>query len=104
MHLYRPDLAAPERLSLREAAWASRRGFRTLAEIRKEIRARRLPRLREICNGRQAAWVLVVPPYTVAKFIRNGRLPAKRVFNGAGRFHFEILREDVFAIAEELSA
>jgi hypothetical protein len=103
VHFYRPDLAAPERLSLTEAALASRRGVSKLAEIRELIRARRLRNLPEVCNGRQAAWALVVPPYIVSKLIASGRLPAEKVFDNAVRFHFEIYREDVFAIAEELS-
>jgi len=67
-----------------------------------QIRARRIQRLPDVCNGRQAAWALVVPPYAVSKLIASGRLPAEKVFDDGDRFHFEIFWEDVKAVTEEL--
>jgi hypothetical protein len=103
--MYRmPNLAAPERLGLKEVLRLLRITVRTIPEIRRQVREWRLPRLPEVRNGKLAAWALVVPPQDVTRFIEDGRLRARRVFDPRGWYRWEIDREQIEALADELDA
>lgn len=101
----RQDLQAPERLSLQEAAWCASRGFKTVQEIRRRVRALRLRKLAKswkVCNGRVAAWALVSRPYVIRRLASDGRLAMRKVYETGRRYHFEVLVDDLEDLAEEL--
>lgn len=107
-HFHNSQLSAPDRFSRKEAARCTRKAIalgRPLRqeEIGEQIRPHRLAKLKPVCNGREAAWALCTPPHKVRELIAAGKLPARRVDDAPGRWHWEILAADVARAAEELA-
>jgi hypothetical protein len=96
-----PALQAPTRITFEEA-WSVRRSC-SIAEMRKEVRRRRLEHIPDVMNGRRAAWALVITAHALRQFIEDGHLPADLVENRYGKQHFEIAAPDLIALAEELA-
>ncbi len=96
-----PSAAPLEQLSAAEVE-AGRRSGLTDREIRRQARAGRLAQLPPICSARMTAWACLLSPVELRRLILSGRLPARKVCEGAGQKHYEIERGDVLSLAAGL--